>query len=220
MKLWPLDETVFDEATAERLAAACYRTHAPGPWVRHGKVQELLEGLWWAEVGHFKGSLLDGGSLSHRKLMVKLKPKGGFGTKMLAAANEWERFSREERLYFAEAMKSAGELGDSIEIAERIDRLIEACLLTDHLLRRAEPETAPRGPIPQLHGLKRFVERLKVVWNDNDLGEEFTAEFETRVETDRSRYPVSSAAKLVCASAALIDPRYTPATCETAMRPR
>lgn len=218
MKLWPLNETVFDEATAERLAAACYRTHAPGPWVRHGKVQELLEGLWWAEVGHFKGSLIDGGVHAERKLKAKLKPKGKFGTKLLAATIEWEKLSDQDRLLFAEVMKSAGEEGDAHDIAARIGRLMNACLLAEHLLQpRAE---VSRGPIPQLAGLRKFVDRIKTVWTRNDLGEEFTAEFETRVETDRSRYPVSSAAKLVCASAALIDPRYTPATCETVMRPR
>lgn len=218
MKLWPLEETVFDEAAAERLAAACYRTHAPGPWVRHGKIQELLDGLWWAEVGHFKGSLIDGGVYAERTLKTKLKPKGKFGTKMLAATLEWEKLSDQDRLYFAELMKGSGEEGDANEIVARVSRLMNACLLTENRLQSVREVS--RGPIPQLAGLRKFVDRMKTVWTRNDLGEEFTAEFDTRVETDRARYPVSSAAKLICASAALIDPRYTPATCETVMRPR
>lgn len=220
MQLWPLEDTVFDRAVAEKLATECYRTHGPGPWAKLGKVQELLEGLWWAEIGHFKAGYFDNGALGHRNLLANLKRKGGFGTKITAAANEWEKLPVEARLYFAEAMKSAGELGDCHEIAKRIDQFMWGCLYTEHLLLKSNEEASRRGPIPQLSGLKNFVYRLRVVWKRNDLGEEFSADFERRVEGDRSVYPVSSAAKLVCASATLLDPRYTPATCESIMRPR
>lgn len=218
MKLWPLDDTVFDEAIAERLAADCYRTHSPGPWAQHGKVRELLEGLWWAEVGYRKSSQLDVGTRAYRNLMTKFKRKGGFGTKIQAAVIEWQKMSDEERRYFAYAMMSTGENGDASEIEKRVGTFMEACLYANELLQPTEEIS--RGPIPQLAGLKAFVDRLKVVWKRNDLGEEFTAEFDTREEADCSRHPVSSAAKLVCFSAALIDPRYTAKTCETVMRPR
>jgi hypothetical protein len=212
-----LENSVFDRAIAARLAAQSYRTSAPGPWVE--KVVELLEGLWWAESGHFKNSLVDDGLRIGRPMLARFKEKDGFAVKVSSALTAWNKLSADEQQYFGELLKSTGEIGDSNEIAQRVSQMLNACEFAAKLIVGVETAVR-RGPIPQLHGLTAFVERIEIVWKRSNLSEAFSAEFGTRYDTDGSRYAVSSAAKLVCNAAKMLDARYTVKTCEAVMRPR
>lgn len=217
-KQYPIDSTVFDLDVAKHLADMSFRTKKPGPWV--GKEEQLLDALWWAELGHAKWCATTGVRPQFQALVRKLKRdkrKKQLKDHIEVVWNGWRNLTREEQLQFAAATQNMGEIRPAIVLHEEIERVLRNLAGTSNLLSNL---SLPSGEIPKLGGLERFVDRLRTRWKAQNFEEKFSHEFEPQISNDNLLFPISTASKLVCEASKLLPGEYSIENCDCAMRPR
>jgi len=217
-KQYPINGTVFDLDVANHLADLSFRTKKPGPW--KGKEEALLDALWWAELGHAKSQMTGGTAQVYRPLLRKLKGtsrKKGLHTKIIDLCRTWNELTDEERRQFAAETQNMGEVRPVDELHDEIERVLRNLFGTSTLIVGVN---SPKGEVPKLSGLKRFVDRLQCRWDEKGFVDKFSAEFDIQHDVDNSLVPMNAASKLVWHAARLLGCDYTPQNCDYVMRPR